>query len=300
MGHIFDIAVLTDQRYINDSYPDSYSQNVVDEDHAVLEALRAEGLKVVRTHWDNPEFDWSSVRYILFRTIWDYFDRFDEFAPWLDRVSAITRMINPPGIIHWNIDKFYLKELYQKGIAIPPTVFIEKGANSSLREVTRPLGWDEYILKPAVSGAARHTYRIPADRLDEFEGIFSELAGAERMLLQQFQKNILDKGEVAFMVFGGKFSHAVLKKAKPGDFRVQDDFGGTVYSYTPDKAEIDFVEKVIAACPELPVYARVDVMWDNDGQMCLGELEMIEPELWFRLDSNAAPLFAKIVKEYIS
>ena len=29
-------------------------------------------------------------------------------------------------------------------------------------------------------------------------------------------------------MINGQFTHAVLKKAKPGDFRVQDDFGGTV------------------------------------------------------------------------
>ena len=45
-------------------------------------------------------------------------------------------------------------------------------------------------------------------------------------MLQEYQNKITTKGEVAFMIFGGKYSHAVLKKAKPGDFRVQDDFGG--------------------------------------------------------------------------
>jgi len=300
MDHTFDIAVLTGRKYINDSYPDNYSQNVVDEDNAVLNALKAEGLKAVRTYWDNPDFDWGTTRYILFRTIWDYFDRFDEFAPWLEQVSAQTKMINPPELIYWNIDKFYLRDLDEKGVAIPPTVFIEKGTGTTLSDIASGLGWEEYILKPAVSGAARHTYRIQASDLPDYEGIFKELIRGERMLLQQFQKNILDQGEVAFMVFGGKFSHAVLKKAKPGDFRVQDDFGGTVHPYLPHPTEISFVEKAIASCPVPPVYARADVMWDNEGGLCLGELELIEPELWFRMNDKAATLFAKSIKEYIS
>ena len=100
------------------------------------------------------------------------------------------------------------------------------------------------------------------------------------------------------MIFGGKYSHAVLKQAKPGDFRVQDDFGGTLHDYHPKKEEIAIAEACIQACPTPPLYARVDIMWNNDGEPVVGELEMIEPELWFRRDSESASRLATAIAEY--
>ena len=48
------------------------------------------------------------------------------------------------------------------------------------------------------------------------------------------------------MLFEGKYSHAVIKKAKAGDYRVQDDFGGSVQEYIASAAEKDFAEKVVS------------------------------------------------------
>jgi hypothetical protein len=109
----------------------------------------------------------------------------------------------------------------------------------------------------------------------------------------------MERGEVSFMVFGGKYSHAVLKKAKAGDFRVQDDHGGTVHPYEASTEEITFVQNVMAKCKTVPVYGRVDVTWDNDNQLALVELEIIEPELWFRKSNNAAPMLATAVQNYM-
>ena len=91
-----------------------------------------------------------------------------------------------------------------------------------------------------------------------------------------------------------------LKKAKEGDFRVQDDFGGTVHDYDPTENEIRFAEAAVKACPELPIYARVDIFEDNDGNIALSELELIEPELWFRNYKPAALALAKGVKERLT
>ena len=110
----------------------------------------------------------------------------------------------------------------------------------------------------------------------------------------------MEKGEVAFMVFGGKYSHAILKKGKEGDFRVQDDFGGTVHDYQANREEIAFAEQVVAACTSQPVYARVDVLWDNNDQPCLSELELIEPEMWFRNHNPAAESMANALVKHIT
>ncbi|MFK7783395.1 RimK family alpha-L-glutamate ligase [Psychroserpens sp.] len=291
----YDCVILTDQRYLNDSKTDAYKHNVYYEDRLVYHALEEIGLKTLRLAWDDMFFDWSSTKSVLFRTTWDYFDRFDEFSVWLENVSKQTKLLNSETIIRWNIDKHYLLDLQKNGVHIAESHFIEQGAKVSLDKLHHILNWKNTVLKPCISGAARHTYKLNADNMSKYEAIFQELIANEAMMLQPFQNSILEKGEISMMVFNGKFTHAILKKAKAGDFRVQDDFGGTVHNYTPTNQEIEFAEAAVRACIELPIYARVDIFEDNEGITALSELELIEPELWFRHQPEAAKLLAEAV-----
>ena len=293
-----DIVILTDSRYVNPSNPDQYVQNILTEDHLVKKALEKEGFIVKKRSWDDPSFDWSTTKFLLFRTTWDYFDRFKEFFSWLNTVNKVTKFINPEIIIRWNIDKHYLQDLESNGIHCTPTRYIEKGEDTNLKELHQQTGWTQTVLKPCISGSARHTYKLDIDQLTNYEEIFKKLIENEAMMLQPFQHSIVNRGEISMMLFGGEFTHAVLKVAKSGDFRVQDDFGGCVYPYTPTQKEIEFAEKTINACPELPSYARVDIFEDNKGELTVSELELIEPELWFRLYPQAADKLAAYIKSY--
>jgi hypothetical protein len=76
---------------------------------------------------------------------------------------------------------------------------------------------------------------------------------------------------------------------------VQDDFGGTVQPYQPTAEEIAFAEKVFAVCDPMPLYGRVDFVTDNEGQLAVVELEIIEPELWFRHHPPAAEVLADVL-----
>lgn len=295
----FDVVVLTDRRYVNPEITSTYVQNVITEDSLVVNALKKEGLQVTRIAWDDSDFDWSNTRFALFRTTWDYFDRFTEFSIWLENVSKQTKLINSERLIKWNLDKHYLQHLHNKGVPIPPTLFIEKGAATTLQALCNKKGWQEVILKPCVSGAARHTYKINQENISEHEHIFKTLVANEAMMLQPYLKNVTNKGEISLMVFNQTVTHAILKKAKPGDFRVQDDFGGTVHPYTPTKNEIDLALQAVNACIEMPVYARVDIMLDNNNNLVVSELELIEPELWFRENPEAATILAKQIRKLV-
>ncbi len=298
----YDVVVLTDPRYINPKKTSDYINNVLLEDRLVLEALQNEGLKAIRKSWDDPDFDWSQTHFALFRTTWDYFDRYQEFSKWFQKASGQTQFINSKQLIHWNIDKHYLMDLAKQGVRIPKTLIVEKGSDMTLKTAfdravqAHSFRNDLFVLKPCVSGAARHTYRINSADIENFEGIFKELIAEEAMMLQEFQNNIVAEGEMSMMLFDGAFTHAVLKIAKPGDFRVQDDFGGSVHEYSPSKEQIAFAQKVVQAVPELPIYARVDLFKDNEGEWALAELEIFEPELWFRRNPNAATTLAKAIK----
>ena len=297
---IYDVVILTEKRYYNPIKIDKYIQNILDEDNYVLNAIENKGLKVVRLSWDDKNFDWSSTKYILFRTTWDYFERFSEFSSWLNRVSKQTKLLNSEAIIRWNIDKHYLLDLQRNGINICESYFIEEGETKTLQSLSNQHKLTDFVLKPCVSGSARHTYKINQRNINEHEAIFTKLIRNEAMILQPFQYSIIEKGEISLMVMNGKFTHAVLKTAKKGDFRVQDDFGGTVQIYTPTPPEIDFAVKAVKACKETPIYARVDVFTDNNGNLAIAELELIEPELWFRKHPKAADQLAKGIQQLIN
>jgi len=295
---LFDITILTDSWFLGKTRHNSHIEGIMQEDQLVQRALEKRGLKVRRINWDDPEVDWSETRYILFRSTWDYFERFPEFEHWLEGVKSLSSMLNPYKIIRWNLDKHYLLELAGKGIHIPPTRFMEQGEQKSLREFVEETSWNEIILKPVVSGAARHTYRFKPGESDQYEEIFHKMIQNEAMMIQEFQHQVPEKGELSFVVIGGRFTHAVLKKAKSGDFRVQDEFGGTLHSYDPSKEEIAFAEAVVSSCEEQALYARVDAVWDNQNQMAISELELIEPELWFRFNPDAAEKLADAFIRY--
>lgn len=58
-------------------------------------------------------------------------------------------------------------------------------------------------------------------------------------------------------------------------------------------------DQALLVCNSMPVYARVDIIEDNNGDPAVSELELIEPELWFRHKPVAAMSFADAVINYI-
>lgn len=296
----YDVVVLTDSRFLCSEHPEQYVQNVLLEDRLIMEALQRKGLKVTRKDWADPSFKWNSAEALLFRTNWDYTSRRKEFYAWLKDVSSKTRLINSAELIYWNIDKKYLAELSEKGVRIVPTEFIFKNSSVKLDELLVKFGWKQVVLKPAIGAGGRNTFRIKSEEAGEFNAHFAELIQQEDYMIQPFQRSVPEVGEWSYMIFGDEYSHSVVKKAKKGEFRVQDDFGGKVTLHNAAKSEIDFALEAKAACPGHPVYARVDAVRDNEGKLAVSETELIEPELWFRFKPDAADLLADEVYKQLT
>ena len=129
---MYDIVILTDSRYEKPETTDWYINQVILEDTLLLEALKEKGCTVIRKSWDAQDFDWASCNYAIFRTTWDYFDRYAEFFSWFEQTQKILHFINAPELIYWNLDKHYLTDLKQQQINIPPTLFLEKGTQENL------------------------------------------------------------------------------------------------------------------------------------------------------------------------
>ena len=294
-----DITLLTCRAYYKPDKITPYIQNILLEQELLKSAFEAQGLKVDITYWDNPSYEWQQTKSVLFRTVWDYFERFDEFWDWLEQVKTKTRLINSYELIKWNIDKHYLRDLKNNDIQVVPTYFADRRNNISLQEIANLNDWKHIVIKPAISASAFNTYKIINDEIEQKEQLFHELLQTHDMLVQPFFPTISELGEASLMVFGGKFTHAILKKAKAGDFRVQDDFGGTVHDYNPTQEEIKFAEKVFQSCTSLPIYGRVDIVWDSNKHIYLSELEIIEPELWIRNRPESANKIAEAVNKIL-
>lgn len=297
-----DVALLTERRYAVNApaRDDWYLGNILRDDELLQNALARRGLTATRVDWSRPDIDWTMYRCAVFRTTWDYFDKITAFCSWLRRVQSQTRLCNAPAIIWWNLDKHYLADLASRNVPVVPFRLLEAGDAQRLRGILDATGWDEAVLKPCISGGARHTYRINRQSADMLQTRLQPHLGAESFLLQPFITDITHTGEDTVMVINSRVTHAVRKVPKPGDFRVQDDHGGTVHPLEPSPEHVELAERAMAACNPSPSYGRVDMVRCDNGRLAIMELELIEPELWLRQHPSAADDFAQAIVQHLN
>ena len=198
-----------------------------------------------------------------------------------------------------------------------PSVIHRRHEALSWDEASQGFTSDDLVIKPTVSGAAKDTYRVtrrnnawhlaPA-HLEPAEDLWTSLLQRQDMMVQPFLPSVVADGELSLMWLGGTVTHAVKKQAKPGDFRVQDDHGGTVVPHNMTQEERAFAERAMDAAAKImgqsnmgePLYARVDMVRDMHGGWAVSELEMVEPELWFRMCPDAAGVLARVIAEHLT
>lgn len=261
------------------------------ETHYLVAALAQLGVAADIVPWDAP-VDWATWPLVVVRTPWDYFRRLPEFLVWAERTRRLARFVNPYEVIDWNSHKQYLRGLAEAGIATVPTLWLDHGClDARARLAAR--GWGEVVVKPAVSigaiGALRAAALDPAclEHLDR-------LVAEGDVMVQPFVASVAEAGEVSLVYFGGRFSHAIRKQPAPGDFRVQDMYGGTVHPHQPTAAELAVADAVLARTPAPTTYARIDLV-EFDGAPALMEAELIEPELFLGATPEAAMNFARVL-----
>lgn len=265
--------------------------DVSDDDRLLADALSARGLAVYAVPWSDPAADWSRYDAVVVRSCWDYFLRAREFHDWLDRLQAEGAPVhNDVRILRWNADKSYLANLAAHGVPVIPTHWLDHGRPSSLSALRRATGWSELVVKPTVSGGGHRTWRAtPAEEPDD-DVRLAEMLDDGAVMVQPLIEEIERDGEWSLVFFAGRYSHAVLKRPRTGDFRVQHEHGGTFESAQPTDAMIAAAVRAIAAVPvgaEPPLYARVDGCVVG-GELLLMELEVLEPELFLRCARDAA------------
>ncbi|MFB6089577.1 MAG: RimK family alpha-L-glutamate ligase [Halobellus sp.] len=270
--------------------------SLIDDDADFVAALRDRGATPEPVVWSDESVAWGDYDAVVVRSVWDYYRRPEAFAAWVDRLdSAPCRVWNPPATLRWNGHKRYLRDLAARGVPVLETEYVERGTDVSLAAVFDARGWEEAVVKPAVSAGAFETKRIPEGDADAEEAWLSDLLGRRDVLIQRYAPEIV-RGELSLVYFGGDYSHAVRKRPEAGDFRVQSEHGGAVAAASPS-AELEeqgrrVVEAVTAELDgDVPLYARVDGV-ARKGTLRLIEVELVEPELFFRADPDAGARFA--------
>ncbi|MFT6267517.1 MAG: glutathione synthase/RimK-type ligase-like ATP-grasp enzyme [Alphaproteobacteria bacterium] len=253
------------------------------------------GWQVDDVSWHNKDVDYSQYDVVIVRSTWDYQAYAESFMQTLTHIdSSKTRLENPLALMQWNVSKCYLKDLESKGVAILPTVWLDCFDSKEIQAAFRHFATSEIIIKPLVSANADFTYRLTEeDFLFKQQSIKSDLQNRS-IMLQAFEKTILDKGEYSLFYFDGEYSHTINKVPASGDFRVQEEHGGQLESIEPTKAMRSLAQKTLNALPENALYARIDMLETPKG-LAIIEVELIEPSLYFNMDEESPKRFAKAI-----
>jgi len=260
---------------------------LVEDDRLLQVALQERGVSAEPAVWDDADVAWGDFDTVVVRSCWDYHYRLEEFDAWIGRLEGSgVPLWNPPEVLRWNARKTYLRELEVAGIPIVPTRFVE-GGEAPLESVLDESGWDEVVVKPAVSASARDTWRASRATLSADGSRYRRLLATGPVMVQPFLPAIQTDGEWSLCFFDGSYSHAVLKRPGPGDFRVQPNHGGIYSSEDAPAALVSQAEAGLRASGQRTLYARVDGCI-VDGTFRLMELELLEPGLFLGSDPAAA------------
>jgi hypothetical protein len=249
-----------------------------DPDAAPLgQALAAAGLEAEVLAWDHPRANWSKARMTVLRSTWNYPLHLDAFLNWAESVARVSALWNPLPIVRWNSHKRYMLDLEANGIRTAPTVFLSRGSVADLGAVLAERGWEEVVVKPAVSAASFRTLRIAPGNLDVGKAHLGTLLADGDVLVQQYLSSVEGYGERALIWIDGELTHAVRKSPR---FAGEDESVSTAaVDISPDEAAL--ARRVLNAVDGELLYGRVDVAPGPDGEPVVMELELIEPSLFF-------------------
>lgn len=238
-------------------------------------ALIDAGVSVEPIAWTDAA-DFGEFDLVLPLVAWGYHLDYAQWLDFLDRAErADLPLVNPPVLLRWNGDKAYLAELGDAGVPTVPTFVAESCCDADLEEARRRFGCERLVIKPPVSASA-----MGAHLLEQSDDLPAESRG-KPMIVQPLIEEISRTGEFSLMLFDGEYSHAVIKRPRSGDFRVQEYHGGeTRRCDAPPSGSIELARAALAAAPANATYARVDIVPDDDGTLRIMELELIEPSLF--------------------
>ncbi|SDK12507.1 hypothetical protein SAMN05428985_102789 [Nocardioides sp. YR527] len=266
-----------------------------DDEPLALAALGRARAAVDVVDWDDRSVDWAAYDRVVLRSTWDYPQRLAEFLTWLDEVTQVTELVNPPQLVRWSLDKRYLAELEAAGVPITPTVFVEPGSTAEFPD-------GDFVVKPSVGAGSRDAASYGTEDHAAAAAHVARLhADGQVVLVQPFLKSVPVDGEWPMVFFDGRFSHAASKRVDlPRAGAVDDLFAvETNAAHTAAQDQIEVAQAAVDLVTSrfgTPTYARIDLVRDNDGRYCVLEVELVEPSLFLpQADPAAADRLAAVL-----
>ena len=263
------------------------------DDRLLFEPLARLGVTAEPAVWDDPTIDWARFDAVVLRSTWDYPERLAAFLAWAGRVP---RLLNPPPMVRWNVDKRYLLELERAGIPIVPTRIVEPGQAPSMPE------WAELVVKPSVSAGSRDTARYLGGDPRLAAHVARIHATGRAVMLQPYQAAVEVHGETSLICINGEVSHVIRKgPLLPPDGSMTQGLFATE-DITPRVAgpdELDLGRRVLDVVVGrfgVPLYARVDLL---PGPLLI-EVELVEPSLFLEHGPGSPERFARAITAAVS
>lgn len=256
----------------------------------LLEAVRHRGAEAEMIPWtDGPPARGRFDRCVV-RSTWDYYRRPDDFADWVERTALATELLNPAGVIRWNLHKGYLLELAGRGVPIVPTSLVRAGTRGDHGRVLGGHGGAGVVVKPAISAASYRTRRFRATEMHGAAAFLDELLADGDALIQPYVESVDTEGERSLMWIAGGLTHAIRKS--PRFAGESEGVSGALEVSAEDRA---FAGLTLGDFADRLLYARIDVMRNGSGDLLLSELELIEPSLFLLQHPPALDRFADAI-----
>ena len=245
------------------------------DEELLLGSLRKGGHTVDLLPWDDPGASAAGYDLCVLRSCWNYYEEPEKFLDWIARVSRAAPLANRAETIRWNIHKQYLGDLRSDGLPVVPTVWFARGESVDLRGEMDRLGWRDVVIKPAVSAGSFETRRFRYDEVDEGESFLGPLLCGRDMMVQLYMPAVEWGGEKALVWIDGAFTHAVRKDPRftGGEEKVSE-------AMPPSDDELAIARQAVSLVKGDLLYARIDLMSDERGNLLVSELELMEPSLF--------------------
>jgi glutathione synthase/RimK-type ligase-like ATP-grasp enzyme len=272
---------------------DARHRKLEPDDRLAASEIENLGATVIPVVWSATDSHRTPCDLLIIRSCWDYHLHPEAFLRWIAETSLHSKVLNPPTMLCWNIDKRYLEEFQDMGFPIPRTVVLERGSPADLRSRMALHGFESVIVKPAISASSYGTFLVPHGKASAFNARVGRLLQERVMLLQEFIPEVHARGEWSLIFLGESFSHALWKLPREGDFRAQSEFGGSVKAMPPPAEALHLATKLVEKFAGNSLYCRVDLLESDRGWLVL-ELELIDPELFFGAAPDSARRFAAL------
>lgn len=264
------------------------------DDLLLFSPMKKRGWKVQEISWHRRGVNWGQFDFTVIRSTWDYQYHLGSYRTFLETVDAsATRLENPIELVKWNIEKTYLKNLADKGVRVVPTIWHLSPGSQDIRSCFDVFESDRIVAKPTVGASSHDAFLLSKEDETNLDQI--KMVASERLFMfQPFMENVQQEGEFSLIFFGGEYSHTVLKKPRSGDFRVQEEHGGTNQPVVPEARLLNRALQAVASLDVRPLYARADLVRDGND-FSLMELELVEPSLYLHMDPDAPERFADVL-----